>query len=113
MIQRGEIYWAKLPRAYGSTPAGRRPVLVIQSDNFNRSSIQSVVVVILTTNLKVGRYPGNVYLQAKPTGLPEDSIVNVSQIFTLDKTTLESHLCTLNDPMMAKVDEGIKLVLGY
>src|SRR5437016_11159165 len=112
VINRGEIWWATLPRAYGSTPAGRRPVLVIQSDDFNNSGIRSVVVAILTTNLKLARFAGNVYLAAGPNGLPQDSVVNTSQIFTLDKTTLESIICDLPAPVMQKVDTAVKLVLG-
>ena len=112
MINRGEIWWATLPKAYGTTPAGRRPVLIIQSDDFNRSGIRSVVVAILTTNLKLARFAGNVYLSAGPAGLPQDSVVNTSQIFTLDKSSLESMICNLPDKMIQKIDQAIKIVLG-
>lgn len=112
VISRGEVWWATLPKAHGSTPAGRRPVLVIQSNDFNNSDIRSVVVTILTTNLKLARFAGNVYLAAGAFGLPRDSVVNTSQIFTLDKSTLESIICNLPDKMIQKVDQAIKMVLG-
>lgn len=96
-----------------SGPAGRRPVVVIQSDDLNHSSINTVVILSLTTNLKLGQIPGNVYLRAKITGIDRDSIINVSQISTIDKSLLDSAICMLSDSIMMKVEEGVKGILGF
>ncbi len=88
MIQRGEIWWASLPEPTGSEPGYRRPVLVVQSDDFNRSRIATVIALVITSNTKLGQAPGNVYLPQKLTGLPRDSVANVPQIITVDKSLL-------------------------
>jgi len=88
VIQRGEIYWANLPEPTGSEPGYRRPVLVIQSDDFNRSRIATAIVVVITSNLKLAEAPGNVLLPKKATGLSKDSVANISQVLTVDKRFL-------------------------
>src|SRR6185312_9021177 len=87
-IKRGEIWWADLPEPRRSEPGYRRPVLVIQADSFNRSRIQTVIVAVITSNLGLAEAPGNVLLPARTSGLPRDSVVNVSQMLTLDRDYL-------------------------
>lgn len=111
VIRRGEIWWAELPEPSASEPGYRRPVVVVQSDEFNRSRIRTVVAVVLTTNLRLAAAPGNVPVTARDTGLPRDSVVNVSQIVTLDKTFLTERVGGLSDGVMLLVDDGIRTVL--
>lgn len=111
-IQRGEIWWADLPEPRGSEPGYRRPVLVIQANSFNRSLIQTVLVAVITTNLALAEAPGNVPLPARSSGLPRDSIVNVSQVFTLDRVYLTERVATLPPRLQAAVDAGLRLVLS-
>ena len=108
---RGEIWWADLPEPRGSEPGYRRPVLVIQSNSFNQSGIRTVVVAILTGNLRLADAPGNVLLPAKATGLPRDSVVNVSQLLTLDRSFLTEEVGELPSHVLADVDAGLRLVL--
>ena len=92
-IQRGEIWWADLPERRRSEPGFRRPVLVIQANSFNRSRIQTVLVAVVTSNQELAGAPGHVLLSGPVSGLPRDSVVNISQIFTLDRAYLtESEL---------------------
>jgi mRNA interferase MazF len=112
VIQRGDVWWAELPKPIGSHPAGRRPVLVIQTNALNNSNLNTVVIVVLTSNVKLGQVPSNVYLEAKTTGLEKDSVVNVSQLFTINKSFLEDLICNLSDSLMHKVDKGLKFVMG-
>src|SRR5271169_4960797 len=87
-IQHGEIWWADLPEARRSEPGYRRPVVIVQADSFNRSRIQTVIVAVITGNLELADVPGNVLLPARSTGLPRDSVANVSQLLTLDRSFL-------------------------
>ena len=91
-MQRGEIWWAELKAPIASEPGYRRPVLLIQSDAFNRSRIQTVIAVALSTNLRLAAAPGNVLLPAAETGLPKDSVANSSQIITVDKSLLKANV---------------------
>ncbi len=111
VISRGDIWWANLPSPKGSEPGYRRPVLVIQDDGFNRSQIQTVIAVILTSNLTLSQAPGNVYLPRNKTSLPKDSVVNVSQIVTVDKAFLTERITCLDSDLMERIDEGLRLVL--
>ena len=111
-MQRGEVWWASLPGPRGSEPGRRRPVLVVQSDAFNRSLISTVVVVVLTTNVRLAAAPGNVGLTARQTGLPKDSVANVSQILTLDRSYLTEHAGQLPPTKIREVDAGLLRVLG-
>lgn len=110
--QRGEVWWADLDEPRGSEPGYRRPVLVVQSDAFNRSRIQTVLVVLLTSNLRLVEAPGNVLIPAKPAGLPKDSVANVSQLLTLDRDFLLERTGKLPPRLMAQVDAGLKVVLA-
>ena len=111
-MRRGEIWWASLPDPVGSGPGYRRPVLVVQSKPFNDSHIATVVVAVITTNLALAEAPGNLRLSKSESGLPKPSIVNVSQIVTLDKCLLTGKVKSLPGVLMQRVDEGLRLVLS-
>lgn len=110
-IQRGEIWWADLPEPRRSEPGYRRPVLVVQADSFNLSRIQTAIVAVLTSNLDLAEAPGNVLLPARLSGLPRDSVVNVSQLLTLDRGFLTEHAGILPLRLQRAVDEGLRIVL--
>jgi len=110
-ILRGEIWWANLPEPRGSEPGYRRPVLVVQADYFNLSRIQTAIVATITTNVELADAPGNVLLPARSTGLPRDSVVNVSQLLTLDRSFLTEHAGTISPRVQRSVDEGLRTVL--
>ena len=111
-MQRGEIRWASLPRPQGSGPGLRRPVLIVQSDAFNASRIQTAVVAAITSNLRLADAPGNILLKKRASRLPKDSVVNVSQLLTLDRSFLSKPIGRLTGDRMSQVDEGIRLVLS-
>lgn len=110
-LQRGQIWWADLPEPRRSEPGYRRPVLVIQANSFNRSRIQTVLVAAVTSNVDLAHAPGNVLLPADSAGLPRDSVVNVSQILTLDRTFLTEHAGILSPRLQRAVDAGLRSVL--
>ena len=110
-MYRGEIWWTNLPEPVGSEPGYRRPVLVIQDDVFNQSRINTVIVVIITSNTQLAEAPGNVLLPCEVSGLSRDSVANVSQIFTVDKTFLTECIGSLPDYLQEEVDEGLRTVL--
>jgi mRNA interferase MazF len=112
VIGRGEIWWASLPDPVGSSPGLRRPVLIVQSDAFNQSKIQTVVVAVITKNLELAKAPGNVTITARISRLPIDSVVNVSQVITIDKNLLTEFVSTLPSKKMEKIEEGLRLVLS-
>ncbi len=111
-MRRGEVWWANLPDPAGSAPGYRRPVLIIQSDAFTASAIKRVAVLSITSNLRLANSPGNLLITPKQSGLPRDSVVNVSQILTVDKMTLIERVGVLSSRLVEKVDEGVRLVLG-
>ena len=111
-MQRGDIWWAALRPPTGSEPGYRRPVLIVQSDEFNKSRINTVVVVIVTSNLHLQAAPGNLFLGKRSTKLSRDSVVNVSQVVTLDKSFLTERISTLSADKMNQVDDGLRLVLN-
>ena len=111
-MHRGEIWWASLGEPEGSAPGYRRPVLVIQSDEFNRSRISTVIVAVLTSNTALAQAPGNVLIKARQAGLAKDSVVNISQVITVDKQCLTEKVKKLEASAMAEVDNGIRLVLA-
>jgi len=112
VIAQGEIWWADLGESVGSEPGYRRPVLVVQGDSFNRSRIATVVCVPLTSNLRWSGAPGNVLLDAEVTGLPKDSVANVSQIVALDRETLVERVGAVPDAKLELVLYGIDIVCG-
>ena len=111
MITRGEIHWADLGAASGSRPAKRRPVLVVQSDPYNASRLATVVAVVITSNTTLAAMPGNVFLPATATGLPRDSVVNITAVVTLNKTDLTDRVGGLSPSLMHEVDRGLRRVL--
>lgn len=112
MINRGEIWWADLPEPTGSAPGYRRPVLIIQSDNFNKTNLNTSIVASITTNLGLAEMRGNVFLKRHQSGLPKDSVVNITQLFTLDKSLLLEYVETISERKMEQVDNGLRLVLS-
>ncbi len=108
---RGEIWWAMLPDPVGSQPGYRRPVLVVQSDSFTRSRISTVITVAITSNLRFAKAPGNVLLPQRRTGLPRDSVANVSHVLTLDKGVLDERVGTISARLLEQVETGLRLVL--
>jgi mRNA interferase MazF len=111
-VERGEIWWATLPPPRESEPGFRRPVLIVQSDAFNRSRIRTVVAVVITSNTRLARAPGNVELSAKQSRLRKRSVVNVSQVVTLDRSYLTERVGRLDLMAMQKVEAGLRLVLS-
>jgi mRNA interferase MazF len=111
VVQRGEIWWANLPEPTGSEPGYRRPVLVVQSDEFNQSRIATVIAIVLTSNLKLAQAPGNVLLPSKVTRLSKDSVANISQVITVDKYFLTEKVGTLPRHLFEQVESGLRLVL--
>jgi mRNA interferase MazF len=112
VIKRGTVWWADLPDPRGSEPGYRRPVLVLQIDDFNRSQIRTIVVVVLTSNLTLADAPGNVLLTTRETGLPKESVANVAQVVTVDKTALTEALRRVPAPVLHTIEQGVRLVLG-
>ncbi len=112
VISPGEVWWADLGAPSGSGPAFCRPVVVVQADALNRSRVATVVCVPLTSNLAWAEAPGNVLLHAGATGLPKDSVANVSQIVTIDKTTLTDRVGKLARAKLELLLSGINVVLG-
>jgi mRNA interferase MazF len=112
VIRRGEIWWASLREPEGSEPGYRRPVLVMQTKEFNESSIRTVVVLTVTSNLRLAGAPGNVLCHKRDTGLAKDSIVNVSQVATVNKARLTERVGVLPSSLMQEVEAGLRVVLG-
>jgi mRNA interferase MazF len=112
VIAQGEVWWADLGEPAGSEPGFRRPVVVVQGDAFNRSSLHTVVCVSLTSNLRWADAPGNVLLPARATGLPRDSVANVSQLVTVDRDALTERIGALSASSLELVLAGIDVVLG-
>ena len=111
-MKRGEIWWASLPNPVGSGPGFKRPVLVVQSNAFNDSKIATVVVAVITSNLVLADAPGNLRISKADSGLAQASVVNVSQIITIDKSVLTAKVKTLASSAMTTVDQSLKLVLA-
>ena len=101
-----------MPEPVGSSPGLPRPVLIVQSDKFNRSLINTVVIAVITTNLKLANAEGNVLLTARQSGLPKDSVVNVSQLFTIDESLLRDYVSALPAKKLEQVEDGLRLVLS-
>jgi mRNA interferase MazF len=110
-VYRGEIWWASLPDPVGSEPGYRRPVLIIQDNTFTQSRINTVIVLIITSNTQLAEAPGNALLPSHVTGLPKDSVANVSQVFTIDKKFLIERIGMLPGYLQEEVDEGLRTVL--
>jgi mRNA interferase MazF len=112
VISQGDVWWADLAEPSGSEPGFRRPIVVVQGDAFNRSAIRTVLTVALTSNIRWADAPGNVRLSARATGLPRESVANVSQVVTLDKVHLTERAGKLSRAKLDLVLAGIDVVLG-
>lgn len=111
VVQRGDIWWSSLPEPIGSGAGYARPVLVVQSDRFNQSKINTVVIAVITKN-DLTKSEGNVLLTKQQSKLPSDSVINVSQLFTIDESQLRDYVSSLSPKRMAQVDVGLKKVLA-
>jgi mRNA interferase MazF len=111
VVERGAIWWADLAEPRGSEPGFRRPLLVVQADAFNRSRLQTIVAVVLTSNLRLVEAPGNVLIPARLSGLPKDSVANVSQAITIDRDFLLEPAGKLDAKILRQVEDGLRLVL--
>lgn len=111
-MKRGEVWWASIPEPMGSGPGFRRPVLIVQSNPFNSSRIATVIVAVITSNLRLLSAPGNVRVSKAESGLGKPSVVNVSQVVTLDRSLLTERVRLLTDQRMLEVDQGLRMVLG-
>jgi mRNA interferase MazF len=112
VTERGGICWTDLGEARGSKPAKRRPVLVIQSDPFNTSHLNTTIAAVITSNTALAAMPGNVFLPAAVSGLPKDSVINVTALITLDKSDLEEPVGYAPASLMDDVGRGLRRVLG-
>lgn len=112
MIRQGAIYWLHFGTPQGSAPAKRRPAVVVQQDRFNRSAISTVVVAAITSNERLADMPGNVCLDEGEGGLPDASVVNVSQLRTVDRKQLRKRIGDLSSERTREILRGVALVLG-
>lgn len=110
-MRRGEIWWASLGEPQGSAPGYRRPVLIVQSNEFNESAIRTSICAAITSNQRLADAPGNVRVTRRVTGLPHESVVNVSQLITLDKQSLTEKVGRLPAEALRDVEAGMRLVL--
>ena len=111
-MKRGEIWWAELPEPSGSEPGYRRPLLIIQSNDFNKSNISTIIAAVITTNIRLAAAPGNVKLSSRSSKLPKDSVINISQVITIDKSFLSKRVHSVSPKLMSRVDEGLRIVLN-
>ena len=111
-MRRGELWWASLPDPVGSGPGFRRPLLIVQSNDFNASAIRTVICAVVSSNLRLEGAPGNVHGRARSAGLGRDSVVNVSQLITVDKRVLTQRIGRLASGMLRDVEAGLRLVLA-
>jgi len=112
VVRRGELWWVDFGDPAGSAPAYRRPAAVVSSDRFNRSKIATVIVAAVTSNLKLADAPGNVALMPADSGLPKSSVVNVTQLLSIDRDVLQTRIGLLRSVKVRALDEGLRLVLG-
>jgi mRNA interferase MazF len=110
-MKRGELWWASLPTPRASEPGYRRPVLIVQANDFNRSKINTILALPITSNLTLASAPGNVRVSSRASGLRKPSVINVSQVITLDKSFLSNRVKALGADTRAQVDDGLRLVL--
>lgn len=111
-LARGDVWWAELPEPRGSEPGYRRPLLIVQSDAFNRSRLRTVTAVVVTANVRLVDAPGNVLLPAKASGLSRDSVANVSQVITVDRGALTERIGRIPRPLLDQVAVGLRLALA-
>ena len=112
VVRRGEVWWASLAAPRGSEPGYRRPVVVVQSDAFNQSQIQTVIVAVISSNTRLAGAPGNLTLTQEQSGLLRESVINVSQVITVDKRYLTECVGRLSLKQLSELDEGLRLALS-
>lgn len=112
VIERGQIWWADLPKPRGSGPGYEHPIIVVQSDDFNLTNLNTIIGVIITSNLDLAEMPGNVLLKKEQTELAKDSVANVTQVVTVDKSELLEYIGTLSERKMEQIENGLRLVLS-
>ena len=111
-MRRGEVWWASLREPSGSEPGYRRPIAIIQSDDFTASRISTVVGAAVTSNTRLASAPGNVFLQGREAGLPRESVINVSQLLTVNKSALTERIGRLSAKRLEELDAGLRLGLA-
>ncbi len=112
VIKKGEVWWASLGDPRGSEPGFKRPVIIVSANEFNKSKIKTVIVAVITSNLRLAEAPGNFSISKKDSGLAKESVVNVSQLLTLDKCFLVEKSKKIPDLKLIRLNEGLKLVLS-
>ena len=112
VIERGQIWTADLGEPEGSEPGYNRPVLIVQTDAFNRSRLHTVIAVVLSTNLRLVDAPGNILIPAKASGLKKDSVANVSQVITIDRDFLTELAGRVRGQFLKDIETGLRLILG-
>ena len=112
VARRGEVWWASLPEPPGSGPGYRRPYLIVSANSFNDSRINTVIGAVITSNLRLADAPGNIRLPVRGTGLSKPSVVNVSQIITIDKTFLTERVGRVAPALLGSVDDGLRMALS-
>ncbi len=112
VIERGQIWWADLGEPRGSSPGFEHPIVIIQSDFFNRTRINTFVAATITTNQRLAKMPGNLLLSPRASGLQEESVVNVTQMFTVDREDLFEYVGILSERKMEQIEKGLRLVLS-
>ncbi len=113
VIRKGSVYWVDFLPGKGSEPMGRRPGLVVQNDLLNDSKLNTIIVVAITSTLKFGELPGNVTLQKGEANLPKRSVVNMTQIKTVDKNSLKEKIGSLTKERMGQIYEGMKIIMDF
>lgn len=111
-MNRGDVWWVDFGQPFGSEPGYRRPVIVMQAEPFNRSRIDTVIVVPMTTNTELAAAPGNVLCSSKQTGLRTPSVANVSQLAVIDRRRLQEKVGAIPAQLMSRLEEGVRLVLA-
>jgi mRNA interferase MazF len=111
-MKRGEIWWTDAGEPSGSEPGFRRPAVIVSANEFNATTIRTVVVVFLTANAARALDPGNIWLTSRQTGLPSGSTLNVTQLTTVDKRLLTDRVSRLSETVMRQIDDGLRLVLS-
>ena len=112
VIERGQIWWVDLPEPRGSSPGYEHPIVVVQSDYFNQTKLNTIIGAVITSNLDLAEMPGNVLIKKNQTELSKDSVVNATQIVTVDKSELLEYVGTLSERKMEQIENGLRLVLS-
>lgn len=112
VIERGQIWWADLPEPRGSSPGYEHPIVIIQSDDFNKTNINTVIGAVITSNLVLAEMPGNVLIKKNQSEIPKDSVVNVTQIVTIDNSELLEYVGKISERKMEQIERGLRLVLS-